>query len=66
MITTGAMIKIGKVFGNLMVDVEATNAKLVERQVRIVMQATLEAVFLMTVINELHFLSLWFFFIAMV
>lgn len=40
MITTGAMIKIGKVFGNLMVDVEATNAKLVERQIRIVMQAT--------------------------
>lgn len=40
MITTAAMIKIGKVFGNLMVDVEATNAKLVERQVRIVMQAT--------------------------
>ncbi|NBM92456.1 N-acetylmuramic acid 6-phosphate etherase [Proteus sp. G2662] len=38
--TTGAMIKIGKVFGNLMVDVEATNAKLVERQIRIVMQAT--------------------------
>lgn len=40
MITTAAMIKIGKVFGNLMVDVEATNAKLVERQIRIVMQAT--------------------------
>lgn len=40
MITTAAMIKIGKVFGNLMVDVEATNVKLVERQVRIVMQAT--------------------------
>ncbi|WP_109419613.1 N-acetylmuramic acid 6-phosphate etherase [Proteus terrae] len=40
MITTGAMIKIGKVFGNLMVDVEATNTKLVERQIRIVMQAT--------------------------
>ncbi|WP_193016683.1 N-acetylmuramic acid 6-phosphate etherase [Proteus sp. FME41] len=40
MITTSAMIKIGKVFGNLMVDVEATNAKLVERQIRIVMQAT--------------------------
>lgn len=40
MITTAAMIRIGKVFGNLMVDVEATNAKLVERQVRIVMQAT--------------------------
>ncbi|OAT28634.1 N-acetylmuramic acid 6-phosphate etherase [Proteus myxofaciens] len=40
MITTSAMIKIGKVFGNLMVDVEATNAKLIERQIHIVMQAT--------------------------
>lgn len=40
MLTTGSMIKIGKVYGNLMVDVEATNAKLVERQKRIVMQAT--------------------------
>ncbi|MER1847069.1 N-acetylmuramic acid 6-phosphate etherase [Proteus mirabilis] len=40
MITTGVMIKMGKVFGNLMVDVEATNAKLIERQIRIVMQAT--------------------------
>lgn len=40
MITTGAMIKVGKVFGNLMVDVEATNAKLVQRQKDIVMQAT--------------------------
>lgn len=40
MLTTASMIKIGKVFGNLMVDVEATNAKLVERQINIVMQAT--------------------------
>ncbi|EJD6663297.1 N-acetylmuramic acid 6-phosphate etherase [Providencia sp. CRE-3FA-0001] len=40
MITTGAMIRIGKVFGNLMVDVEATNAKLIERQTKIVMEAT--------------------------
>ena len=40
MITTGAMIRVGKVFGNLMVDVEATNAKLVQRQVNIVVQAT--------------------------
>jgi len=40
MISTGAMIKTGKVFGNLMVDVEATNAKLVQRQKNIVMQAT--------------------------
>ena len=40
MITTGAMIRVGKVFGNLMVDVEATNAKLVQRLVNIVIQAT--------------------------
>lgn len=40
MITTGAMIKTGKVFGNLMVDVEATNAKLLQRQKNIVVQAT--------------------------
>ncbi|WFQ81536.1 N-acetylmuramic acid 6-phosphate etherase [Xenorhabdus sp. SF857] len=40
MITTGAMIRIGKVYGNLMVDVNATNAKLIERQKNIVMAAT--------------------------
>lgn len=40
MITTGAMIRSGKVYGNLMADVEATNAKLVERQKRIVMAVT--------------------------
>ncbi len=40
MITTGAMIKIGKVFGNLMVDVNASNVKLIERAKRIVTQAT--------------------------
>ncbi|MDF7666707.1 N-acetylmuramic acid 6-phosphate etherase [Orbaceae bacterium ESL0727] len=40
MLTTASMVKIGKVYGNLMVDVEATNAKLVERQIVIVMQAT--------------------------
>lgn len=34
------MIRSGKVFGNLMVDVEATNAKLILRQQNIVMQAT--------------------------
>lgn len=33
MISTGAMIRIGKVYSNLMVDVEATNAKLIERGV---------------------------------
>ncbi|KMW72685.1 N-acetylmuramic acid-6-phosphate etherase [Photorhabdus luminescens subsp. luminescens] len=40
MLTTGAMIRTGKVYGNLMVDIEATNAKLVERQKNIVMAAT--------------------------
>ncbi|GLY61278.1 N-acetylmuramic acid-6-phosphate etherase [Pectobacterium brasiliense] len=40
MISTGAMIRCGKVFGNLMVDVEATNAKLLQRQLSIVVEAT--------------------------
>ena len=40
MITTGAMIRSGKVYGNLMVDVAASNAKLLQRQVNIVVEAT--------------------------
>jgi N-acetylmuramic acid 6-phosphate etherase len=40
MLTTAAMVRVGKVYGNLMVDVKPTNAKLVERAIRIVMQAT--------------------------
>ncbi len=40
MISTVTMIKSNKVFGNLMVDVRATNEKLVERCHRIVMEAT--------------------------
>ena len=40
MLSTGAMIKVGKVYGNLMVDVKPTNAKLVERCKRIVCEAT--------------------------
>ncbi|MBE2896304.1 N-acetylmuramic acid 6-phosphate etherase [Pasteurellaceae bacterium HPA106] len=40
MLSTGAMILSGKVFGNLMVDVQPSNKKLLERQVNIVMQAT--------------------------
>lgn len=40
MLTTASMIKIGKVFSNLMVDVEASNAKLIERQIQIVIEAT--------------------------
>ena len=39
MLTTGAMIKLGKVYGNLMVDVQATNEKLKDRAKRIVMAA---------------------------
>ena len=40
MISTVAMIGIGKVYNNLMVDVKPTNKKLVERSKRIIMQAT--------------------------
>lgn len=40
MLTTASMIRIGKVFSNLMVDVEASNAKLIERQIQIVIEAT--------------------------
>ena len=35
-ISTGAMIRIGKTYGNLMIDLRATNAKLVDRSERIV------------------------------
>lgn len=38
MITTGAMIRIGKTYGNLMVDLRATNAKLRDRSERILME----------------------------
>lgn len=37
-ITTGAMIRLGKTFGNLMVDLRATNVKLVDRSERIVIE----------------------------
>ncbi len=40
MISTAAMVGIGKVYGNLMVDMKATNLKLVERAKRIVMEST--------------------------
>jgi N-acetylmuramic acid 6-phosphate etherase len=38
MISTAAMVRLGKVYGNLMVDVQTTNLKLVDRGIRIVMQ----------------------------
>jgi N-acetylmuramic acid 6-phosphate etherase len=40
MITTAAMVQIGKTWGNLMVDLRATNAKLVDRAARIVSTQT--------------------------
>ncbi|MGH2495046.1 MAG: N-acetylmuramic acid 6-phosphate etherase [Ktedonobacteraceae bacterium] len=40
MLSTGAMVLLGKTFGNLMVDVQATNYKLRQRALAIVRQAT--------------------------
>lgn len=40
MLTTASMIRLGKCFENLMVDVRVSNDKLLARAVRIVMQAT--------------------------
>lgn len=39
MLSTGAMIRLGKVYGNLMVDVKPTNEKLVRRAINIVATA---------------------------
>jgi len=36
MLTTGAMVRLGKTYGNLMVDVRASNIKLIDRAQRIV------------------------------
>lgn len=40
MLSTGAMIKLGKVYGNLMVDVKPSNEKLIQRCITIVQSAT--------------------------
>lgn len=40
MISTGAMVKWGKVYQNLMVDMKASNVKLVDRACRMVVEAT--------------------------
>jgi N-acetylmuramic acid 6-phosphate etherase len=40
MLSTGVMIRSGAVYGNLMVNVQTTNEKLVDRGVRIIMAAT--------------------------
>lgn len=39
-LTTAAMIRLGKTYGNLMVDLRAWNDKLIDRSERIVMEAT--------------------------
>jgi N-acetylmuramic acid 6-phosphate etherase len=40
MISTATMVRLGKVYENLMVDVQATNIKLVDRSKRIIVEAT--------------------------
>ncbi len=40
MLTTAAMVKLGKVYENMMVDLQLTNAKLVERSKRIISMVT--------------------------
>jgi N-acetylmuramic acid 6-phosphate etherase len=40
MITTASMIRLGKVYENMMIDLQKTNKKLVERSKRVVMQVT--------------------------
>jgi N-acetylmuramic acid 6-phosphate etherase len=40
MLTTGVMIKLGKVYNNLMVDLRASNSKLYDRSIRIVRSVT--------------------------
>ena len=40
MLSTGAMVRMGKIYGNLMVDLQATNFKLAERSKRIVCKIT--------------------------
>ncbi|MFA6570200.1 MAG: N-acetylmuramic acid 6-phosphate etherase [Bacteroidota bacterium] len=40
MLTTASMVKLGKTFGNVMVDLQLTNNKLLERAKRIIMQIT--------------------------
>ena len=39
-LTTGAMMRLGKIYGNLMVDLRAWNDKLIDRSQRIVMETT--------------------------
>lgn len=40
MLSTASMVRLGKTYGNLMIDLRATNAKLEDRSLRIVAEAT--------------------------
>tara|TARA_R110002096_G_scaffold179823_1_gene356955 strand:- start:369 stop:686 length:318 start_codon:yes stop_codon:yes gene_type:complete len=40
MLTTAAMVRLGKTYGNLMVDLRASNEKLIGRSLRILQQLT--------------------------
>lgn len=40
MLSTGIMIKLGKIYGNLMVDVQTNNEKLIQRAKNIIIEAT--------------------------
>lgn len=56
MLSTGAMIKLGKVYGNLMVDVKSSNEKLIQRAKLIVCEATGKSIEEATeVLNETDF-----------
>lgn len=55
MLSTASMVRYGKVYGNLMVDVSPTNEKLVKRAVKIVMDATgCDEVFAEKKLQEAH------------
>lgn len=56
MLTTGSMIKIGKVYKNYMIDMKASNEKLLDRAVRLVMSTTdAEYERALTVLKECNF-----------
>ena len=56
MLTTGSMIKLGKVYSNLMIDVKASNEKLITRAKRILMLATnIDESLATNILTQTHF-----------
>jgi len=56
MITTTAMIKLNKTYGNLMVDLKASNKKLVKRGVKLIIRFTgLSESHAVQLLNECNF-----------